>query len=120
MPYRENFSSSAAVLAPARRTLIDDMRGFTTVVETRGIRADVSWESLAVRHADAVAEANGDGTSNDIEPLRNSKKTGKFKKVCLTDPDASMATSGRNRRLEPSYKQHGVIDYYAVSCSMSK
>jgi hypothetical protein len=42
--------------------------------------------------------------------LRNSKKTGKFKKVCLTDPDASMATSGRNRRLEPSYKQHGVVD----------
>lgn len=41
---------------------------------------------------------------------RNSTKTGRFKKVCVTDPDASMATNGRNRRLEPSYKQHAVVD----------
>lgn len=73
------------------------------------IRADVSWESLAVRHVGAVAKANGDAApSNEAE--RKSKKTGKYKKVCVTDPDASMATSGRNRRLEPSYKQHGVVD----------
>ena len=87
------------------------------------IRADVSWESLAVRHVGAVVTANDDKPSAmeatfDIKApdpeaewqRRDSKKTGKFKKVCLTDPDASMATSGRNRRLEPSYKQHGVID----------
>ncbi len=55
---------------------------------------------------------NGD-PGPDEEELRqtcNSKKSGKFKKVCPTDPDASMATNGRNRRLEPSYKQHGAID----------
>ena len=34
----------------------------------------------------------------------------KFKKVCLTDPDATMATTARNRRLEPSYEQYGVVD----------
>jgi transposase len=85
-------------------------KGEIVHVDASLIRADVSWESLAVRHAGAVAAANGDGISDDIKPLRNSKKTGKFKKVCLTDPDASMATSSRNRRLEPSYKQHGVID----------
>jgi len=42
--------------------------------------------------------------------LRHSKKTGRFKKVCTTDLDASMATNGRNRRLEPAYKQHAVVD----------
>ena len=49
-------------------------------------------------------------TREKLRRSRNSKKTGKFKKVCPTDPDASMATNGRNRRLEPSYKQHGVVD----------
>jgi transposase len=76
------------------------------------IRADVAWESLAVRHVDAMAEANGDDVPDPEKEgrLRTSKKTGKFKKVCLTDPDATMATTARNRRLEPSYKQHGVVD----------
>jgi hypothetical protein len=41
---------------------------------------------------------------------RDGRKTGKHKKVCTTDPDASMATNGRNRRLEPAYKQHAVVD----------
>ena len=30
--------------------------------------------------------------------------------MCITDPDASMATNGRNRHLEPSYKKHAVVD----------
>jgi hypothetical protein len=42
--------------------------------------------------------------------LRESKKTGEFKKVCLIDPDDSMATTGRSRRREPSCKQHNVVD----------
>jgi len=70
------------------------------------IRADVSWESLAVRHVDAVSEANEDVSVAQ----RDSRKSGKFKKVCVTDPDATMATNGRNRRLEPSFKQHAVVD----------
>ena len=76
------------------------------------IRADVSWESLAVRHVGAMSEANGDVPEDNAEDhrVRGSKKTGRYKKGCVTDPDASMATSGRNRRLEPSYKQHGVVD----------
>ncbi len=81
-------------------------KGEIVHIDASLIRADVAWESLAVRRVDAVAETNGDGQ----EVLRKSEKTGKFKKVCLTDPEASMATSGRNRRLEPSYKQHSVID----------
>ena len=85
------------------------------------IRADVAWESLAVRHVEALAEADGDGCDRDgdgeggtkgvdggdggtaaRQARRHSKKTGRFEKVRLTDPDATMATSGRNRRLEPS------------------
>lgn len=85
-------------------------------VDASLIRADVAWESLAVRHVEAVATANGDDDFNpaqdpgDEQALRDSRKTGRFKKVCLTDPDATMATNGRRRRLEPSYKQHGVVD----------
>jgi len=85
-------------------------------VDASLIRADVSWESLAVRHVEAITEANGDDPSaSPPEPgeerkQRHSKTTGRFKKVCVTDPDASMATNGRNRRLEPSYKQHAVVD----------
>jgi transposase len=72
------------------------------------IRADVSWESLAERHVDAVGTENGDPEATAAE--RASRQSGKYKKVCVTDPDASMATNGRRRRLEPSYKQHGVVD----------
>jgi len=81
-------------------------KGEIVHVDASLIRADVSWESLAVRHVDAVAEANDDGVTAE----RDSRKTGKHKKVCVTDPDASMATNGRNRRLEPAYKQHAVVD----------
>jgi transposase len=67
------------------------------------IRAHVSWDALAVRHVEALVEA-------DDEDLRDDRQSGKFKKVCVTDPDATMATNGRNRRLEPAYKQHTAVD----------
>lgn len=72
-------------------------KGDVVQVDASLIRADVSWESLAVRHVEAVAEANEDASIAE----RDSRKSGKFKKVCVTDPDATMATNGRNRRLEP-------------------
>ncbi|MCT2401957.1 transposase [Novosphingobium mangrovi (ex Huang et al. 2023)] len=67
------------------------------------IRAHVSWDSLVVRHVEAVTEAND-------ETLFDNRKKGRSKKVCATDPDATMATNGRNRRLEPAYKQHTAVD----------
>jgi transposase len=70
------------------------------------IRADVSWESLAVRHIEAVAKAN---ELNPDDAEKKSRETGKYKKVCITDPDATMATNARNRRLEPAFKQHAVV-----------
>ena len=47
------------------------------------IRADVSLGSLVAQHLDAVDLANLD------EDDRLSRQTGKFKKLCVTDPDAS-------------------------------
>jgi transposase len=71
------------------------------------IRANVSWESLATRHVEEVLAAN-DGKEAMHE--KKKRQSGKYKKVCITDPDASMATNARNRRLEPSYKQHAAVD----------
>lgn len=84
------------------------------------IRADVAWESLGERHVQAALAENSDnpdcagaapaaqGALRRAE--RDTKQTGRYKKVCLTDPDATMATNARNRRLEPTYKQHTAVD----------
>ena len=71
------------------------------------IRADVSWESLVERHVDQVDRAN---QTPDEDAEKQGRQTGKYKKVSLTDPDATMATNARNRRLEPTYKQHAAVD----------
>ncbi len=78
-------------------------------VDASLIRADVSWESLAVRHVEALEQVNGEPNAAE-QAKKESRQTGRYKKVCVTDPDASMATSARNRRLEPAYKQHAVVD----------
>ena len=72
------------------------------------IRADVSWESLVERHADEVTAENR--SEEEIEAEKKTRQSGKYKKVSLTDEDASMATSARNQRLEPCYKQHSAVD----------
>jgi transposase len=67
-------------------------------------RANVSWDALAQHHAAAVVAAN------PAEFEWKDRQHGKYKKVCMTDPDATMATNGRNRHLEPCYKQHTAVD----------
>jgi transposase len=79
------------------------------------IRADVSWESLVKVHVGAVAEANGDGASEDDAPpsgpsTGGKAKGGKVKKISRTAPEARMATSHRGQSLEPSYKQLTGVD----------
>jgi transposase len=81
-------------------------KGEIVHIDATLIRADVSWEALASRWVAKVGEANAQ--VDEVE--RRGKQSGKYKKVCLTDPDATMATSGRNRRLEPAYKQHTAVD----------
>jgi transposase len=72
------------------------------------IRANVSWDSLVERHMEDVLIENQPDT--DIEAEKKERQSGKYKKVCVTDPDATMATNARNRRLEPAYKQHTAVD----------
>ena len=89
-------------------------RGEVVHIDATLIRADVSWESLGVRHVEALAAQEGDEqigvAATKARAERDGKQTGRHKKVCLTDPDATMATNGRNRRLEPAYKQHTAVD----------
>jgi transposase len=87
----------------------DLVSGETVHVDATLIRADVSWESLTVRHAETVIEEN-DGPGKPKE--RPGPKPGKPKpkKISTTDPDASMGTSCRSVRMEPSYKQHAAVD----------
>jgi transposase len=82
-------------------------KGDVVHVDASLIRADVSWESLVVRHVEAVSREN---EAPEDEAEKVSRKTGKYKKVSVTDLDATMATTARNRRLEPAYKQHAVVD----------
>ena len=85
-------------------------KGEIVHIDASLIRADVSWESLAVRYVEAT-EANGEPCD---EAEKRSRQTGKYKKVCPTDPDATMATNARHRRLEPAYKQHTAVDDLAA------
>lgn len=86
-------------------------KGEIVHIDATLIRADVSWEALASRWVAKVGEANEQAD----EAERIGRQSGKYKKICLTDPDATMATSGRNRRLEPAYKQHTAVDDLARS-----
>ncbi len=83
------------------------------------IRADVSWGSLTRRHVDDVLEANhgqedsqesGDSGGGGSSRGRRVKGRKKEKRVSRTDPDATMATSRKDQRLEPTYKQHTSVD----------
>src|ERR687898_2221709 len=55
-------------------------KGEIVHVDASLIRADVSWESLAVRHVEAVARANDEV---DEEAEKKGRQTGRYKKVCL-------------------------------------
>ena len=87
----------------------DLVNGETVHVDATLIRADVSWESLTVQHAENVIAENND---DDRPKGRPGPKPGKPnpKKISTTDPDATMTTSSSTFRMEPCYKQHGAVD----------
>ena len=72
-------------------------------VDASLIRADVSWESLAERHADEVVR------ENDSEDA-GGKKGGGEGPVSRTDPDARLARKSARAGYEPSYKHHAAVD----------
>ena len=91
----------------------------TVHVDATLIRADVSWESLTERHVERVLQENPPGDDDQPAPLSNgaksrrgrkSTKPPKAKKYSPTDPDATLTTSCKQYRMEPSYKQHTAVD----------
>jgi len=80
--------------------------GETVHIDATLIRANVSWDSIAERHVEAVIQANPvDGAMTPPGPAE--------KRFSATDPDAALATSDRRVRAEPSYKQHTAVDDHA-------
>jgi transposase len=94
------------------------VKGDIAHIDATLIRADVSWESLVQRHWDEVKAANpevaddaGSKDKDDEGDGRPSRShTGQVKKISPTDPDATMATSCKQYRMEPCYKQHTAVD----------
>jgi IS5 family transposase len=86
--------------------------GETVHIDATLIRADVSWESITVQHADKVLQENETGDDAEVKCCVGRPRTREChpKKISTTDPDATMVTSKKNFQLEPSYKQHTAVD----------
>ncbi len=79
-------------------------KGEVVHVDASLIRADVSWASLAERHASEVVR------ENDSEEETEKKGRGGGGSVSRTDPDARLARKSARGGFEPSYKHHAVVD----------
>lgn len=103
-----------SVAACGEAGLID---GDTVHVDATLIRADVSWESLTERHVAQVLSVN-DSPEEDPPPEGGGQRRGRprkpdkvvAKKYSPTDPEATLTTSCKQYRMEPSYKQHTAVD----------
>ncbi len=90
--------------------------GETVHVDATLVRADVSWESLVEDHAEQVLtenQAEGDGNGQQAASSRSGrprKHQRQPKKHSRTDPEATIATSSHERRMEPCFKQHTAVD----------
>jgi transposase len=87
----------------------------TVHVDATLIRADVSWKSLAEKHAEQVIRENperpdDDGGSPASKRGRPRTREKAPKKISRTDPEATLTTSCSTERMEPSYKQHTAVD----------
>lgn len=91
--------------------------GETVHVDATLIRADVSWESMVADHVEQVLTENQveDGSGQEApalsrKPGRPRKHPRQPKKHSRTDPEAKLATSSHEWRMEPCYKQHTAVD----------
>lgn len=95
--------------------------GETVHTDATLIRANVSWQAVREEHIERVLAENE--ASDEVpgadpppdEPPRRGRPPGKTvkakkKKLCTTDPDATLAKSRTHAIAEPSYKQHSVVD----------
>ena len=81
-------------------------KGEVVHVDASLIRADVSWESLAERHAEDVMREN----PVEDESGKKGKGGGGPGRVSRTDPDARLARKSARAGFEPSYKHHAAVD----------
>ena len=84
-------------------------KGGVVHVDASLIRADVSWGSLAERHASEVVREN-DSEEEMEKKGRGGRGGGGSGKVSRTDPDARLARKSARAGFEPSYKHHAVVD----------
>ncbi len=95
--------------------------GETMHIDATLIRADVSWASMSAEHAEKVLAENPsaddskeasskENTSDTQEVAHRRAKSEKPKKRSKTDLDCTLATSRKNEKLEPRYKQHSATD----------
>ena len=106
--FRRIFEKTVAACAAAGL-----VSGDTVPVDATLIRADVSWESLTQRHVSQVLAENSleePSAAPESPEACVASRTGRAKKISTTDPEATMATSCRQYRMEPSYKQHTAVD----------
>jgi len=80
------------------------VNGETVHIDSTLIRADVSWESLTTQYADKTFK------ENCLENDTNISRKGNPKKRSTTDPEATLTTSNKGNRMEPSFKQHTAVD----------
>jgi transposase len=69
-------------------------------VDATLIRANVSWDSIILQHVEKTWSENQDDPKNSQSSEKRS----------TTDPDATLATSCRQQKAEPCYKQHSAVD----------
>jgi transposase len=74
------------------------------------IRADVSWGAVVDAHADAVLAGVDEAQPSDPPNGEPHAPGEKPRRICRTDPDASLGKGGRTSRVEPAYKQHTAVD----------
>jgi len=97
--------------------------GKTIHIDATLIRADVSWESMVEEHTDRVVAENAleaqaaPGAQARVPVPPSKRRLGrprtrpvKAKKRSTTDPEATLATSSHNRKLEPCFKDHIAVD----------
>jgi transposase len=80
----------------------------TVHVDATLIRADASWESIVEIHTDEVVRENDeDENGGKADGKRGS---GRKEKVSTTDPDSSLARSGKFDKPQPRFKQHTAVE----------
>jgi hypothetical protein len=89
-------------------------RGEVVHVDASLIRADVTWDAIADAHAEAVVKAHPDlpdAAPVGPAPTADTPPPGhKPRRVCTTDPDASLGKVRRHLPAQPCSKQHTAVD----------